>query len=118
MFHQQYPVKAFLGRLRALRVQVNNPAEERAQRPGGGGRSQSEGKDPDGRRLQISGEDPDVRKFTEEEMAVHRAHVEACQCLACTTVDPGRAFPSLLFLLGSGFGERLAARVSLRATHK
>ncbi|XP_056270584.1 uncharacterized protein LOC130193837 isoform X4 [Pseudoliparis swirei] len=74
-----YPVKAFLGRLRALRVQVNNPAEERAQRPGGGGRSQSEGKDPDGRRLQISGEDPDVRKFTEEEMAVHRAHVEACQ---------------------------------------
>ncbi|TNN36224.1 hypothetical protein EYF80_053615 [Liparis tanakae] len=76
MFHRQYPVKAFLGRLRALRVQVNSPrvsmsardpSEERAPRPGGAARLHSEGEDPDG------------RKVTEQERAGHRAHVEACQ---------------------------------------
>ncbi|XP_051232779.1 uncharacterized protein C1orf53 homolog [Dicentrarchus labrax] len=96
MFH--HPRKAFVCRVVLLHVQFNkrlvtmsipNLSEEKSQPP----RSRS--------RLQINAERSDavtgsndqaVGKFTEEEMAIHRVHREACEAKKQMYVDPSSGY--------------------------
>ncbi|KAM6938936.1 uncharacterized protein C1orf53 homolog [Lycodopsis pacificus] len=93
MFHQNYPFKAFVCRLIVLRVQFNkhfvtmsvpNLSEDSSELLTG--RS----------RLKINADfnenDHDGRKFTEDEVAIHRAHTEACEAKKQMYVDPSSGY--------------------------
>lgn len=87
MFHQNYPGKAFLGRLILLQVKFNTRlvamsvpslSEENSK-----SRSREEiSTDRGGAELRSPGGDSDQaaeREFTEEEKTIHRVHTEACE---------------------------------------
>ncbi|XP_034386711.1 uncharacterized protein C1orf53 homolog [Cyclopterus lumpus] len=98
MFHQHYPFKAFVSRLIVLRLQLNKPlvtmsvpnlSEESPERIKGRSQIQiSAGR----REVDFNENDPDGRKFTEEELAIHRAHTEACQAKRQMYVDPSSGY--------------------------
>lgn len=94
MFHQKYPGKAFVSRLISPHVQFNKRlvtmsipklSEESSERPPSKGTLQinadrSVAGFNDVVTSDMGGEnDPAGRKFTEEEMTIHRLHREACE---------------------------------------
>lgn len=90
MFHQKYPGKAFVSRLILLHVQFNKRlvtmsiralSEESPEPPPGRGRGQiSADRTGAGVCGGVTGDnEPAGRKFTEEEVTIHRLHREACE---------------------------------------
>lgn len=94
MFHQKYPGKAFVSRLIFLHVQFNKRlvtmslrtlSEESSEPPPGRGRGQISADSTGavfggGVTGDVGGDnEPAGRKFTEEEVTIHRLHREACE---------------------------------------
>lgn len=119
MFHQHYPGTTFICRLILLRVRFNNRlvtmsiarlSEESSKQPSsrGGSRINADSGAVTGG---TGGEkDQAARKFTEEEMTIHRAHREACEVrrIASKTSHPSMSCCSdrLLQLLLINYKQR------------
>ncbi|XP_031164338.1 uncharacterized protein C1orf53 homolog [Sander lucioperca] len=108
MFHQNYPYKAFVSRLILLHVQFNKRvvtmsipklSEESSKRLRGRSRLQINADRREAADCNVvvtssmGGEhDHAGRKFTEEEMTIHRAHREACEAKKQMYVDPSSGY--------------------------
>ncbi|XP_072244766.1 uncharacterized protein C1orf53 homolog [Leuresthes tenuis] len=99
MFHKNCPSKALIGRLILLHVQFNkrfvtmsiaSPSEERNSKRQ---RSSCAPQIDDSSSLcDAVTSSQTARKFTEEELAIHRVHREACEAEKQTYVDPSSGY--------------------------
>ncbi|KAE8293997.1 putative protein C1orf53 [Larimichthys crocea] len=107
MFHTIYPRKAFVSTLIRLHVQFNKRlvtmsipklSEESSERATNGGSSQinADRREADFNDVVTSSVGSDneqaAAKFTEEEMAIHRVHREACEAKKQMYVDPSSGY--------------------------
>ncbi|KAG8003146.1 protein C1orf53 [Nibea albiflora] len=107
MFHPKYPRKAFVSRLIRLHVQFNRRlatvsiprlSEESSKRPTSGGSSQinADRREADFNDVVTSSmgseNEQAAAKFTEEEMAIHAVHREACEAKKQMYVDPSSGY--------------------------